>query len=221
MKPTVCTLLMVLFFINTQPVSAQNFFWSDKGIGEGPIQDDFELSASPGQSGTMFLYYSPGGFDIREGIDFDFSWEIPGVVAFNAAETFDFDITILDTPFDLRWGDFAGPAVSVTNDAVSGFLTVNVVNGTGMLVDQLPSSGGPVIDTGVDIDSNSFLVGSFEWTATERGTTSLNFDSFFPVTPDNVFTYSELSISVIPEPKGSMAMMVWCLGFLIRNRSDK
>lgn len=217
------TLVLQLVFnslLNAQSrgFNSGNMFWSNKDLGEGVVLGDLAISARPGDSGRMFLYYDPQGRNITEGIDVDYSWDVPGVIAFTAAETLEFDITIQEAPFSDRWGDFAGPAEDVMADAVTGFLTVNVVNGTGILVDQIPGNG-IFEDTGVDLDTETFQIRFFDWTANDRGTTSLQIDNYLQ-NDDQIGppTFSSLSIIVVPEPGSSSLVAVTFLGFFCRRK---
>ena len=185
-------LLMIAF--STSSLLAQNFFWSQADIGGGVVEGDLVVAGS----GSAFLYYSPNGMDIMEGIDIDFSWD-GSSASFTAAETFDYDISIGGVPVRKRWGDFTGPAQSVTPNSVEGFLTVNVVGGIGLLAQN---NGTLFLDHGYDADSGSFQIGKIDWNHDGTGISNLVIDESLVVNNNVVLdtNFSGLTVIGVPEP---------------------
>ena len=122
--------LVAFGMLGISQASAQNFFWSEFDLGQGGVvEGDLNIDAEIGDTGTAYLWYSPNGQDVFEGLDLDFSWETSGTVAFNSATTFDYDIVLRDSPevvLGQRWSDFTGDAELVEENTVEGFLAINV-----------------------------------------------------------------------------------------------
>ena len=209
--------------------SAQNFFWSTADFETGATPTDNVNPFIDGTTGTVFLYYEAGGSNIIEGIDLDFSWDINGIVGFTAAETFDADI-LLNGEFDLddRWGDFTGPANEVSADAVDGFLTVNTINGSGILQQNIPGvlngAGIDFVDTLFDTTANAFLVGSFDYEF-------LNFDVGNLATlqveglvvnegVDINGQFTNITFGVVPEPTSTGILALGLASLFVRRRKQ-
>ncbi len=214
-----CFLVLIVFILNCNLASAQNFFWSSAGFEEGAVNKDFKTTAMVGESGRAFLYFDTAGFqNIEDGYDVDFSWDLPGIVGFDAAESLDFDITIQGNPIETRWGGIA-LVDEVTPDAVTGLFAKHLMNGTGILVDQIPP-GNPIVDDGYDTSANAFLVASFDWTATTVGTTSIQIDKSLVINGGvNIGApFSDFTIHVVPEPNTTTLMVVGLIGFTLQRR---
>lgn len=226
MKVKNLSLVLALVAMCVSNVSAQNFFWSTSDLGGTVVEQDLVIDAMAGDTGRAFLYYNPNGQDVREGIDLDFSWDTSGVAAFTAAETLEYDVTIMGNPFGVRWGDFVGPAETVSADAVTGFLTVNVVAGSGILTDQSEAAAGLFLDTGSQGDF--FQLGHFDWSATADGTANLQLDNALVVDggADIGETFSGLTINVggggggpvVPEPTTASILGIGLIGLVARRR---
>ena len=106
----------------TNSVVAQgaDFFWT---LGDGPVVngDVSDDGFSVGDSGSLFLYYTTNGpamSELNVGGFLDFATSTSDVIEFTAAEAFDFNITLADSPgvpLGVRWGDSFGPG-DVTGD---------------------------------------------------------------------------------------------------------
>ena len=204
--------------ICTVNANAQNFFWSQADLDGNVAESDLTIAAEVGDAGTAFLYYSPNGQNIQDGMDVDFSWSSSGAVGFTAATTFDFNVTIQSQSIGMRWGDFAGSALAVTQDAVEGFFAKNVVSGQGIVAEYSANGGGPFLDEGSVGDF--FQIGSIEWEALSSGSANLVIDN--ALVSDGIdigATFSNLTISVgVPEPVTSGILVLSIVGCLIRRK---
>ncbi len=213
------SMVLAIVAMSVSSASAQNFFWSTAGFGEGAVEGDNTATLAIGDTATAHLYYSPNGQNITEGLDLDFSWDTSGIAGFTAAETLDFDLTFMGAGLGVRWGDFAGPAESVTADAVTGFLTVNVVAGEGIQIENIPP-GMPLIDEGYDESASAFFVGTFDFEANAQGSTSLVIDNALVVDggSDIGATFSSFTVNVVPEPSTASVLVCGLVGLVARRR---
>ena len=207
----VCSVVLAL----PLEASAQNFFWSLQGFEQGAVNSDLTVNTNANPAGTVFLYYFDNGQSITEGFHFDFFWDNDGVVAFTAAETFEADI-LLDIGTDLvdlddRWGDFSGPASDVTPNFVEGFLTVNVVGGTGIQPTNVPgvldSLGLDFVDSLYDTTASAFLVGSIDYKTVSDGKTSLQRSGGYYV----YASFNDLIFTGVPEPTSTFCLIITAL----------
>lgn len=199
-------------------IRSGELFWSDLGLNQGAVPGDFEIDLNPGSTSTLFFYFEHQGQNIAEGFDMDFSWNNPGVASFTAAETFNFDITLLGNPFDVRWEPFAGDAFMVDPNSVEGFLTVSLSDGI-----NTNFTGPDFIDEGYDPANDSFLVGSITFEAVQAGTTQLQIDQSLIINQGLPVpsTFNSLTVKVVPEPAATFCMIfLGMVGFARRrNRS--
>ena len=225
------SLVLAIMAMSVSSVSAQNFFWSTLDFGQGAVNGDLTIDAEVGDTGTVFLYYNDNGQSITEGIDLNFGWDVTGVAGFTAAETFEADILLGDNGPDLddRWGDAFGPAGDVTQDTVSGFITVNVVNGTGIQVENIPGNlngqGFDFIDTLYDQSASAFQVGSFSYEALANGTASITDNEISGLVVDGGAdigaAFNSVTVNVgaaIPEPTSAGILACGLFGLVARRR---
>ncbi len=214
--------LFVPFALFASKLDAQhgNFSWSPFDLQQSAVFGDLDLVVQKGTSTTLFLYFDTFGVhNITEGFEIDFSWTNPDVAHFTAAETFDYDVLVQGNPFSLRYGDFAGPATTVTDNNVEGFMAINVVNGTGLLASQ---DGSDIfLDSGYDFSSEAFQIGIISFDAVANGTTQLQIDDALIVDNgmDNDSAFSSLTITVVPEPGTVSVLLVAVVGLLTRRNS--
>lgn len=225
------SLVLAIMAMSVSSVSAQNFFWSTLDLGQGAANADLTIDANVGDTGTVYLYYNDNGQNITEGIDLDFGWDVTGVAGFTAAETFEADITLGPMGPDLndRWGDQFGPAGNVTQDAVTGFTTINVVSGTGIQVANIPGnldgSGFDFIDTLYDESASAFQIGSFDYEALADGTASITENEISGLVVDGGAdigaSFNSVTVNVgavVPEPTSAGILACGLFGLVARRR---
>ena len=183
MKLCLCVLLTCLFLM-PMSVKAQgpaDFFYSAGGVESGlVVNGDLDLTVTLGDTVSIYGFWStngPADTDLSVGAGFDIATSVDGIIEFNAAETFDFDIVlasaqdiVVGTRYDaLGGGGFAGTAESVGANSIEG-LNAFSVTAEGIL----ESNTGPVfLDTGYDIAGDAFLFGRIDFTALEVGSVDL------------------------------------------------
>ena len=221
------SLVLAIVAMSVSSASAQNFFWSLSDIGGGAANSDLTIDTNASPSGTVFLYYADNGQAITEGLDLDFTWTNNDVVEFTAAETFEADITFGPggPPINDRWGDNFGPASDVQANSVSGFTTVNVVNGTGIQPEHAPGvlndDGFDLVDTLYDTSNNSFLIGSINYnTLTDAETSILVSGLVVDGGADIGASFSGLTFAgaAIPEPSTAGLLALGLVGLVSRRR---
>ena len=138
-----------------------DFFWSFADLGGGAVNDSMPVgNFSEGSSGSMFMYYDPSMGDIDTGAFFDLQTSAAGVIEFTNAVAFDFDITVNDTPFSVRWGDAFGETGTVTSTMIDEWGAFTVVSGDGMVIEN---TGPTFIDEGYDVSTGAFLFGRVDF----------------------------------------------------------
>ena len=147
-------------------------------LNSGATQDAnhvVNLAGQPiGTTGSLFLYYSTESSNLDTGAGLDLSWTNDDVIAFTAAETFDFDVALTsDTSVVLgtRWGDSFGPAIEVTANSVTGLNAFTVVSGEGIHSEN--DGSGDFLDLGYDAGVDAFLFARVDWEKIGFGPTEL------------------------------------------------
>ena len=156
-------------FTDAVTEGAGDFFWSTSNLNEGAVNGPIDLTLNPGESTTLFLYYStngPTGTDIRNGYALNVATSQSGVIRFTGAETLN-----PSSDFGSRW-DYPqadGPAQSVGSDLITGLTAMRDLVGSGLSQAQAPFDGG------YDSTAQAFLCGSIELEAIAPGTIELAF----------------------------------------------
>ncbi len=150
-----------------------DFFWSTSGLNQGATNTELDLELAVGETTTLFLYYStngPADSDLSVGAGINVASSMPGVIAFDSAETLDFPISIGGQELNERWSDHFGPANEVTDDIVIGLNAFTVFAGDGILESNI---GNPFLDEGYDPAADAFLFGTVDITAAAPGKITL------------------------------------------------
>ncbi len=138
-----------------------DFFWSFADFGDGAANDSMPTGTfAEGSMGSMFLYYDPIFGDVDTGAFFDLLTSADGVIEFTNATSFDFDITVDGTAFDVRWGDAFGETGTVTPNMIDEWGAFAVVGGTGMVAQN---TGPTFFDEGYDAAAGAFLFGRVDF----------------------------------------------------------
>lgn len=150
--------------------SAQtDFFWSDKNLGQGVVNEPMFLSGEVGDQLTLYLYYTtngPSDQEINVGLFLDIESD-PGL-AFTSAETLNPDITVNGTPFLKRWRDefnAFGATGDVTYNRVAGLASFSLPEDFRGLIDPI----GPFVDEGYDEEADAYLVAQVTMTIAAEG----------------------------------------------------
>jgi hypothetical protein len=144
---------------NLPPTS--DFFWSTFGLNSGAVNSSMPVAFfSEGSSGSLFLYYDTMTSEMDTGAFLDIATSTPGVIEFTAAESFDFPITVMGIPVDLRWGDAFGNIGAVSPNFIDEFGAFTVINGTGILNQN---TGPTFFDQGYDPVTGAFLFGRIDF----------------------------------------------------------
>ena len=168
-------------FTNTVTDGAGDFFWSMLNLNEGAVNGPIDLNLSPGETATLFLYYStngPSNSQLESGYSVNVATSQAGIIKFTEAETFNHPITFgSDNIFGNRWdfparfdndgegiGVGVGPVHSVEDDLIIGLTAMRLTQGTGMTVG---------LDSGYDTNAQAFLCGSIQIEALAAGTIEL------------------------------------------------
>ena len=157
-------LLVATALFCSSNVNAQtDFFWSLNDLNSGANNADLVTEFAPGETGTLYLYYStngPADSDIDTGAFVDIATSDSGVIQFNAASTLDFDITLFGSFVGTRWDD-SGAATSVSDDSVLG-MSALAIFASGIVESNNGTSA--VADLGYDAGADAFLFAQVDFT---------------------------------------------------------
>ncbi|MEM9411555.1 MAG: hypothetical protein AAGA30_10600 [Planctomycetota bacterium] len=142
-----------------------DFFWSVDNLNSGATNSDASIDLEPGESGTLYLYYTtngPADSDIGTGAFVDVMTSASNVIEFTGAETLDFEILLFGSPTGFRWSDLVGVAADVESDFVNELGAATIISGIGILEDH--NGSGFVVDEGYDSGADAFLFGKIDFT---------------------------------------------------------
>lgn len=161
-RPLLCAVIAVLISSGVT-VAQSDFFLSFQNLNQGASNSNPVESFSPGDSGTLYLYWTtngPADSDIDTGAFVDLQTTQSGVIQFTSAQTFNFNITLLGSTVGPRWDVFGGTA-AVSDDAVDGLSAFVIFSGLGMKEDHNGSTG--LVDQGYDSGADAFLFGKIDF----------------------------------------------------------
>lgn len=199
------------------PVGAKgqaDLFFAAGSIDSGlVVNQDLDLTVNLGDTVSIYAFWStngPANSDLDTGAGFDFQTSQSGIIGFDSATTFDFDITVSDIVIGSRWetdlgNGFSGPAGSVTSDSIDDF---NAFAVSGFGIDDANNGSGPFLDAGYDFAGDAFLFGEIEFTALEVGTVDIFTSAGSIGIVNNAQTvdasFGGISITVVPEPNSAL-----------------
>ena len=203
-----------------------DFFWSTQDLLDGATNSDALLELAPGESGSLFLYYTvngPANSNLDTGAFLDVATTSTGVVEFTTAETFDFDIRVSGQPVTRRWTNFngeggsAGETGTVSADFIDEWHAFTVTGG-GIAVSKV------FFDQGFDSGADAFLFGRVDFVATDFGSTDLILESGDGLIVNNgqvvpaTFGAATIVVAGVPEPSGLLIAIVLLFGCTIQRR---
>lgn len=156
-----CIVALTLSFgIQRGATQTCDFFWSAAGMGGGAVNQDLVVEGDVGVPITLYLYASTENFDYNT-ICLDVTASRPNIIAFTAAETFEFEIEVNGNPVGSRWDSNSLNAVNPS--LIDEWCT------TGKTGIQNENIGPIFVDTGYDSTANAFLLGSIQFDVTGTG----------------------------------------------------
>ena len=160
----------VCLFISSSIANGQtDFFLSFQPLNQGAVNSNATGTFSPGETGTLFLYYTtngPADSNIDTGAFVDLLTSESGTIQFTAAETLDFNISLLGNVLGPRWGDAFGATATVTDDLVDELNAFTIFSGLG--IDEGNNGSAGLLDEGYDLGADAFLFATIDFVVTEN-----------------------------------------------------
>ena len=169
-KRLILCAVTALFSFSGIAAGQTDFFLSFNDLNQGAVNEDAVASFNPGDSGTIYIYWTtngPADSDISTGAFVDLNTSQTGVIEFTAAETLEFDVTLLGNLFGPRWGNSVGSTAVVTSDLVDELSAFTVLNSG---IREANNGSGGLVDEGYDIAADAFLFGKVDFVVTAEPT---------------------------------------------------
>jgi len=159
---------------STEGDGAGDFFWSTSNLNEGAVNGPLNLGLMPGESVTLYLYYStngPSNSAIRSGYSINVATSQNGIVEFTEAATFN-PLNIIgfrwnyprDATLDGEDGVGVVEARSVESNLIIGMTAIGALGG-GSGINEVFSS----FDIAYDSVAQAFLCGRIQIEAVAPG----------------------------------------------------
>ena len=197
-----------------------DFFLSNRNLNEGAVNGDLSLTVSPGESISLYLYYStngPANSNISAGAFVDFQISNSSVANFTDSEAFDFDILFSSSMQDSgtnRWTDANGQNGLLCPGENSGDMIDEMcalsVFGPGIV--EANNGSGQFLDAGYDPAADAFLFGRVDLTVTgDEGQSFFVFvspgiggiaDGPNPVNPEFGFAFFDIASFLLGDING-------------------
>ena len=202
------------------PPAVGDFFFSFQQ--NGPNNNQVQ-GFNPGDTGTLWIYWStngPADSDLNVGAFIDIFSSTSGVIEFTSAETFDYDIFLVDVDFGNRLC-FNGSDCGLLDGDVSadlidelGSFTVN--GGPGIV--EANNGQGVFLDSGYDPGNDGFQWGRLDFNVIGYGETSVTGAAGDGLivnggqTVDAAFTTATITVGgggpAVPEPTSTVLLVI-------------
>jgi len=215
-------LAVVVLAFATSNAIAEDLFWSSFPLNGGATNSGINIDTTTvGDTGTLYLYYDATNLLGTQNISMDLTWVDQNVIAFQSAESFNYDVTTVfgNGGVQPRWDSF-GAASSVSGNLVTilGASASSPVAATG--INENFNGMGPFgeIDAGYDAGAGAFLVAAFDWERVAEGETTLavispSIDGGMPTVAPATFGFS-----AVPEPSTVSIFAIGLIGLVTRRR---
>ena len=219
------SLVMAIAVMSVSSVSAQgDFFFS---FEQGGANADQAMDFNVGDTGSLWIYWTtngPSDSDLDVGAFLDITSTTSGVLEFTAAETFDYDILVGDTPIGTRLAGEGVGSVPVAADFIDE-LAAFTVTGDGIL--EANDGSGAFLDEGYTASNDGFEWGRIDFNVIGEGTTTVSGvggDGLIVNGVDEidaVFTTATINVgpgNSIPEPSTAGLLALGLTGLVARRR---
>lgn len=151
-----------------------DFFWSDRNLFEGAVNQNLVIDVAVGDLVPLYLYWTTNGprdTGLHALCGVEVSTTQKGIIRFESAESFDFDLLVGGTPSGLTRlgnGGIFG-SFEVTHDWIDVIMAY--ANGSG--INEGNTGNGVFLDAGYDADADAFMFGDLTFTALTAGSVQL------------------------------------------------
>ena len=213
--------LMAVLFCSSSVWAQSDFFFS---FEQGGQNTDQSRAFNVGESGSLWVYWStngPADSDLDVGAIIDVFTD-GGVIEFTAAETFDYDILVADTPSGITRlaGEGFGAAGSVAPELIEDLAGFTVTGG-GILEEN--NGSGIFLDTGYNASNDAFEWGRIDFNVIGEGVVGVSGRARDGLIVNNGkaidATFSTVTIlTPVPEPSTAAILSLGLAGLAIRRR---